>query len=365
MKRNFLTAMMLCAGLATNMAQADGNHDHGGTNQPLRADGHAPIGVMGDHRHKTGEVMFSYRYMHMNMDGNRIGTDSVSPEFIATNVPNQFFGLPGQPPTLRVVPTDMTMDMHMFGAMYAPTDTVTLMAMVPYVEKSMNHLTFMGGMGTNVLGEFNTQSDGIGDVKVAALIGLMEKKGHKLHANIGLSLPTGSITQTGQILTPMGDTPTVRLPYAMQLGSGTYDLLPGITYNGGKGRIRWGAQLRSVIRLGTNDEGYSLGDQAAVSVWTSYQPVPAFSFSGRLEARTVGRIDGFDPAIIGPVQTANPNNFGGEVVTFFAGANYVVQKGALRGHRFAVEAGMPIYRDLNGPQLETDWTATAGWQYAF
>src|SRR6056297_729110 len=45
---------------------------------PLRADGHAPIGVMGDHRHKTGEVMLSYRYMFMDMRGNRTGDDSIS-----------------------------------------------------------------------------------------------------------------------------------------------------------------------------------------------------------------------------------------------------------------------------------------------
>ena len=80
----------------------------------LRSDGHAPIGVMGDHLHKKGEWMLSYRYMHMDMDGNRIGTRNVSPQTIATTVPNRF----SPPPTLRVVPLWMTMDMHMFGAMH-------------------------------------------------------------------------------------------------------------------------------------------------------------------------------------------------------------------------------------------------------
>ena len=103
---------------------------------PAFADGatvakdHAPIGVMGDHMHKKGEVMFSYRFMRMNMAGSRIGTDPATPEEIVTTVPNRFFGNPMQPPTLRVVPLEMTMDMHMVGAMYAPTDWLTLMAMV-------------------------------------------------------------------------------------------------------------------------------------------------------------------------------------------------------------------------------------------
>lgn len=35
-----------------------------------RPDGHAPISVMGDHYHKKGELMFSYRFMPMWMEGN-------------------------------------------------------------------------------------------------------------------------------------------------------------------------------------------------------------------------------------------------------------------------------------------------------
>lgn len=356
-------------GLVAGAAMADSGHSHSSPTAPIRADGHAPIGVMGDHLHKKGEVMLSYRFMRMDMDGNRIGTSSVSPAEIATTVPNRFFGLPMQPPTLRVVPTDMSMDMHMFGAMYAPTDRVTLMAMIPYISKSMNHLTFAGPAGTTVLGGFQTNTQGLGDIKVSALVGIYDRNidgtSHRAHLNIGLSLPTGSITETDQILTPMGGRPTVRLPYSMQLGSGTYDLLPGITYSGHRGRMGWGAQARGVIRLDTNDEGYSLGDEYAVTAWASYQPTPAWSFSGRIEGKTLGRIDGQDPLIVGPVQTADPDNYGGETVMLFAGLNYAAQRGALRGYRFALEAGLPIYRDLNGPQLETDWTITAGWQYAF
>ena len=43
---------------------------------------HAPIGVMADHMHKSGEWMFSYRYMYMEMEGNRDGTNSISPDEI-------------------------------------------------------------------------------------------------------------------------------------------------------------------------------------------------------------------------------------------------------------------------------------------
>ena len=42
-----------------------------------RPDSHAPIGVMGDHGHKTGEVMLSYRFMAMGMQGLQSGTSTV------------------------------------------------------------------------------------------------------------------------------------------------------------------------------------------------------------------------------------------------------------------------------------------------
>jgi hypothetical protein len=45
----------------------------------LRADDHAPIGVMADHYHEAGEFMFSYRYMSMSMQGNLDGSRSLSP----------------------------------------------------------------------------------------------------------------------------------------------------------------------------------------------------------------------------------------------------------------------------------------------
>ena len=146
---------------------ADENHSNIGISlnngklKPINANGHAPIGVMGEHMHKKGEWMASYRFQHMSMEGNRIGTNEVTPEFIVTNVANRF----APPATLRVVPTKMTMDMHMFGAMYAPSNQLTLMFMTMYMEKSMDHITFQGGSGTTRRGTFTTTSSGIGDTK--------------------------------------------------------------------------------------------------------------------------------------------------------------------------------------------------------
>ena len=42
-----------------------------------RPDSHAPIGVMGEHGHKAGEMMLAYRFMAMDMRGLQSGTDAV------------------------------------------------------------------------------------------------------------------------------------------------------------------------------------------------------------------------------------------------------------------------------------------------
>jgi hypothetical protein len=38
------------------------------------------------------------------------------------------------------------------------------------------------------------------------------------------------------------------------------------------------------------------------------------------------------------------------------------QKGVTCGHRVAAEFGVPFFQRLNGPQMETDYSFTVGWQ---
>ena len=348
---------------ACGIAAIAASHDaYAQDSAPARPDEHAPISVMGDHYHETGEVMFSYRYMTMSMEGNAIGSDSVSPNTIVTTIPNRFFGLPNQPPTLRVVPTEMTMDMHMLGVMYAPTDRVTLMGMLNHVSKEMTHTTYMGPAGTNVLGTFTTDASGLGDTSLAALIRLREGDENRLHLTLGVSLPTGDIEETAAVLAPNGMRPTLRMPYPMQLGSGTYDLLTGLTYSSFfSDRASWGAQWRSTLRTGDNDEGYSLGDEHRLTAWYSRLVSSRVSWSARLEWFDRANIDGIDPLIVAPVQTADPLYQGASRLDAALGLNFASNA----GHRLAFEFIAPLEQDLDGPQLETDWQLTAGYQFSF
>ncbi|PCH62021.1 MAG: alpha-amylase, partial [SAR86 cluster bacterium] len=183
MNRLLTTALCASTLLFNNIALADE------PGSGLRADSHAPISIMGDHMHNKGEWMTSYRFMSMDMQDNLSGSNRLSVEEIATTAANRFADVSGQPPTLRVVPTKMHTDMHMFGGMYAPSDNITLMVMASYLERDMDLTTFQGGMGIDRLGTFNTKTEGWGDVKVASLIRLYKDQTHQVHLNAGLSLP--------------------------------------------------------------------------------------------------------------------------------------------------------------------------------
>ncbi|MFO7587044.1 MAG: hypothetical protein R6X22_03135 [Gemmatimonadota bacterium] len=83
----------------------------------------------------------------------------------------------------------------------------------------------------------------------------------------------------------------------------------------------------------------------------------------RLLATRVEDIDGSDPApSVNPAvaPTADPDLRAGTVVEAGLGVNFYVPK--WRSFRVAAEALLPLVRDLDGPQLETDWTLVVGVQ---
>lgn len=308
-----------------------------------RPDGHAPIGIFGDHTHGEGEMMLSYRFMRMSMDGNRIGTDAVSPEQVLAN-----YG---------VTPLDMTMDMHMVGIMFAPSDAVTLVGMVPWLSQEMDHRTRTGT-------DFTASPSGVGDVSVSALVRIYNRSRTALHLNLGVKAPTGSIDE--RAVTPASAPGETILPYPMQLGSGTWDLEGGATWLGQTDGASWGIQAKGIARLGENDRDYRLGHRGMATGWGALRLNDWVSVSGRLEGSAWGDIDGSDPDLNPQVTpTADPLLQSGRRMDAGAGVNFEVANGSLAGQRIAVELMFPVWQDLDGPQLETDWALVVGWQYAF
>lgn len=313
-----------------------------------RPDGHAPIMVMGDHTHGKGEFMLSYRYMNMTMQGSRVGTDAVPDAVILSPTTFQF----------RVTPTEMPMQMHMFGAMWAPTNSLTLMAMIPHVSSEMTHITRAGG-------SFTTSSSGWGDITVKALYLVARPERARLHVGLGVSIPAGSIQQRG--VTPLSQPDDVQLPYRMQLGSGTPDLLPSLTYLSQLDNLSFGLQAGGVYRLTRNDNDYRLGHIARGTFWAAYRLSDMFSASVRIAGKSWGNIDGYDRALGpgGQAPTQIPSLQGGTRFDAGVGMNFFTPSGPFHNLRFGAEALFPVFQDLNGPQLEVDLLVQVGVQYAF
>lgn len=302
-----------------------------------RPDDHAPIGVMRDHVHKQNEYMFSYRYQLMNMKGVRSGEDDVS----LNEVLSQYM----------MSPRKMEMKMHMVGAMYGMTDHLTLAAMGSFIEKNMH-------MVNRHYQNSNREISGFGDLKLQSMYQFFKNEQSRAQLNFGLSIPSGSIKEKMDNGT--------RAAYPMQLGSGSYDLLPGISYSGFTDSYSYGGQINAVLRLNNNNNDYQLGDSYNVTLWTAKKLNEALSVSSRLDYTVTQKITGKDVAL--NTMMSPPNNTsssGSRKLNFLLGANFIVPNGALKGHRLAIEGGVPLYQHVNGIQLKTDYVVTVGWQKSF
>ena len=334
--------------VATQFANAQEKHSNESNEwTSARPDGHAPIGVMGDHMHHEGEFMFSYRYMNMNMEGLLNGTSEISNDA-------------GHDAGYMVTPKNMPMQMHMLGMMYAPSDDITLMVMAMYTAQDMD---LQMRMASGMTVDFSTASSGFGDVKLGMLYKFINKNRNSLHGQVGISIPTGSLEAMDQ--TPMSAPNEIQLPYPMQLGSGTFDADLALTYLGQSDVVSWGTQLKGTYRFGENEYDYRLGNQYRLNSWFAYKATDWLSFSLRGEGLVVDQIQGANPNL-NPmmVTTADTTNSGGKYVNGSLGFNLSASKGALKGGRFGFEYTLPVYQDVNGIQLEQKGTFTLGLQYA-
>ena len=339
--RNLLLLLFLLTHFSTSTVLANGS---------ARPDSHAPLGVMGDHPHSSGEWMLSYRFMAMRMEGLRDGTNRVSTEAVL----NKY----------AAVPLCMNMQMHMGGVMFAPHNRVTLMAMTSYRD---NFMEMQGGTHGDSHGHrqhsaesHEMESSGLGDAKLSALIPLIRSQDVVILLNAGLSIPTGSIAAEGM---------NGILPYAMQLGSGSIELMPGVTFSAIRNNWSFGAQTRAAIPVNENSRAYRRAPLTISTLWVVRRLNDWVSLSTRALFEGWGNIAGEDKAL-NPhtAPTMDSRLQAGARGSLLFGSNLIFPNrlGSLfAGHRFALELRLPIYQHLDGPQMALNWSVVAGWQYAF
>ena len=313
------------------------------------------------HSHGEGDWMLEYRFMRMSMGDLLDGTSKVDTRDISGVLP----GTPPLPdPTkdYRMAPTDMTMDMHMLMFMYGINERISLMAMGSYLDNEMDmvmHMPMMDMVGT-------METSGFGDI----LFGAMDSISDTWTASLSLSIPTGGIDEHDTVTMqginpmtqmPMSNTNDIKAGYPMQLGTGTWDLIPSLTYTDSADKFGWGLQASYRWHLGTNDNGYTWGNVLKAIGWGKYVFTPKLLGVSKLTVTDQRRIDGQDPELNpnrSPV--TDPTATGGTRVDLSIGLNGFF--GQQLNHVLGVEFGIPVYQDLNGTQMETDWILSLSYQ---
>ena len=357
----------------------DGGTAHGSHSRHLH-DGHLPAGVMFGHTlAKAGDIMLGYRYQWNSQSGALLnGLDRVSNNAVIAN------GC-GKAPCY-LAPENMAMHMHMLDLMVAPTDWLTLMLMPQFMDMSMGFQTLSEtypNLEHNLSGHYfhhlqnGHETGGIGDLGMYSLFKLFDYDIHHLHVTAGFSTPTGDVNiQLRHNHAIDGG----YIHYGMQLGSGTWDFKPSLTYTGQLDQIYWGAQVNGTIRMeGHNKSGYALGDLFQATAWGSYSFNPwltasirgIYTLQGRINGEFNGANSDSDNPFTNPDGTFTsilkygpmdyPQNYGGRLWDVGFGLNAVVPSGILAGNQVAVEWLQPVSTNVNGYQLDRDGALSFTW----
>ncbi len=272
-----------------------------------------PFGIMTG---EAGKWMVGYQFMHDKMDGSLVGTDDINVSQILKQFPS--------------APTDMTMDTHMGMVMYAPTQKLTLTAMVPYILKEMNNVNADGS-------RFVERTSGVGDMELGG---------------------SYQIFQTSNV---------------------RHQLLLSGGYLGQTAAWSWGADFHTTARLGRNDHNYRFGNIYQSRTWVMRQLGSWLSVSAGLNGVIWETIHGADPDLDPSMeQTADSNLQAGKRLDASFGLTFCpmpcchgrppccsAAQTFLDGQQVFVEGRLPIIQSLDGPQLQNSWSINVGWQWMF
>ncbi|HIG70344.1 MAG TPA: hypothetical protein EYG46_18950 [Myxococcales bacterium] len=193
---------------------------------------HPPIGVFGETVHAPGDFKISYRVQRESFEGLMDGGNSLS----QLGAMAAYSG--------GSIPTSLRSTSHVVELVWKPGDDWILLVTLPFIDRQVDQIDVTTGQG------YSLAVSGFGDVVFSTLYKVYDSNGQRIHLNLGLSLPSGSSNEA--LATPFSSGTLQKLPYAMQLGSGTLALKPGVTYNRSWTTVYWGAQMTGTLQAGTN-----------------------------------------------------------------------------------------------------------------
>lgn len=353
------------------LSTANSNHrEHSQHSQHAHHHGAGvPAGVMFDHvLPNAGDVMVGYRYMYANQAGNtQNGSNTVTNSALV----NQACA----PQKCYVTPSEMSMNMHMLDLMFAPTDWLTLMLMPQFMDMHMTMRPLDGAPATPAMttalgsaiihaGRHEHTTGGLGDTGIYALFNVFKTDSQQINVSLGGTAPTGDAE------IQLRDTHRQDLGfihYGMQLGSGTWDFKPAVTYTGNIDDWSFGAQLNGTKRLEShNKAGFALGDIFQATTWGSYSWTNWLATSVRGVYTLQGSLQGAYRGTYHQIGAMDyGRNYGGRFVDVGFGINASMPNGSLQGNRLSFEWLQPVSDDVNGYQLPREGALSATWSYAF
>ncbi len=333
--------------------------------------GNMPMNIPGGGIPETHEWRIKLSPTYMRMEGLRDGTNNVSP--------NSLLGMPvmmGQPTgKFMATPTDMDMSMLNLTLGYSISDDFFAGAMLMWKKNAMDMQFNSTMQGLTGKSGFTMKTDGLADTMLMAKYRLFSDDPliptRQVSLLLGLSLPTGSINQKNSEH-PVDLRQNEQAPYGMQLGSGTFDPTIGLLYQGSASPWWWGANSAYTARLYDNKRDYRPGNEFRLDLYGMFQVRYDFLLQAQLNGHYQDSISGeMDEAQNGqsghviqgdpdsPYMTPlwDPDNYGG--TQLFATVGFQWQPAPLHIVDFSV--GVPLHRDLNGPQLETDYRVMLTW----
>lgn len=318
----------------------------------LRADSHAPTGVMFEHLHQQGAVMVAYHVEQTQQQGDLLrGGRTLKASDSSAN-------------SYAMLPTDHTMTMQMLDIMYAPSNNLTLMLMPMVMTMEMGmakndfYIPAVGAHTGHSHGGGHRVS-GMGDTTLAALYRLHRDNQQELIATLAVIAPTGQENVRGIDGKPVH--------YGMQLGAGMWQAMPSLTYRYKHKAFVVGAQALTCQPLENRNElNVRVPDLNQATVWLSYAWLDELSTSLRVQYRKKDVYEGhYNVTHNHSAPADKQGNYGGEQTLIGAGVNWVMPTGAFKGLRLGAEYLAPVAESVNGVQLTTkrQWQMSASKAY--
>ena len=320
-------------------------------------------------------LQVGYQYIRKVFEGYRDGTSRLSNEDVlfrpGTEAPSN--------ENFPVLPTKIVQEVHSIDVTFRIFERLSLSVLVPYIHQSTDHISVIASYD-----KFTLDTEGLGDISLTGSYVVHRGENKTFTVGGGISFPSGSIEEEGDTPRAPGNQ---QLPYTMQLGSGTYNLIGSLAYTkkiesqSWTGPITWGSSIFGKIHLGRNSRNYSLGDRLIVSTWLKAMPVDWLEPSLSVSVVYWDNIDGQDdelttalpPPLRFPAPVTDPSLFGGTKVNLLGGirffwpnenANNEISK-FLERQSVGIGGGVPLYQALNGPQPEEDWELNLDWKLKF